>query len=144
MHVAGGGGGSDPGFFEQIGNSLFMGSRALVNTWVNSGGAAQQASFSVDIEQIPGLIAKYEQARDEMDEILQDAQELQRIPAPGEDEVSKQMVHDLRKKAGNDPGCLSWAVNDGRQRLQDQIDQLKQARLDYQNADEAATPRIQT
>lgn len=131
MLVAGGGGGT-----------YWPGQFASVNTWVNTDGGVQQATFSVDMDQVPGLIAKYEEAREMLDEILQDAQELRKVAPPGTDETSVQLADNLGRMAGGEEGCLSWAVTDGRQRIQDQIDQLKAALHDYQNADEAATPRI--
>lgn len=114
---------------------------AMVTTYVNSGGTAQKASFSVDIDQIPGLIAKYEEAQFKLHNILAKAQQLSNIAPPGGDEVSQKLATSLSEMAGHKEGCLSWAVDDGIKRLQSQIDQLKAAQNDYQATDEAATPR---
>ncbi|MDA3648239.1 hypothetical protein LZ318_18105 [Saccharopolyspora indica] len=113
--------------------------KAMIHTAVNSGGTAQAASFSVDIEQIPGLIAKYEEAQDKLDRILRKAQDLRYINGPGEDEVSQQLASALGEMAGDGEGCLSWAVNDARTRIQGMIDQLKAAQGTYTSTDEAAT-----
>lgn len=115
--------------------------KAMIHTAVNSGGTAQSASFSVDIEQIPGLIAKYEEAMEKLTDILTKAQQLQKIAPPGDDEVSKTLAKSLGEMAGNNEGCLSWAVNDARARIQSQIDQLKAAQGTYQNTDEDASIR---
>ncbi len=141
MHVPGGGGG-DSGFFDEFTSKI---SRAVVSTWINSGGTAQQASFSVDLEQIPGLIAKYEEARDKLRNILNKAQQLEQVGrsgAPGNDEVSKQLAQALGRTAGKEPGCLSWAVNDGIDRLNSQIEQLETAKRNYEASDDTANPRI--
>ncbi|MFI0470974.1 MULTISPECIES: hypothetical protein [Saccharopolyspora] len=115
--------------------------QATVHTAINSGGSAQAASFTVDIEQIPGLIAKYEDAREKMERILRKAQQLGNIQGPGEDEVSQRLVTSLNEMAGHNEGCLSWAVADGIKRLTSQIDQLKAAQREYQTTDENATAR---
>lgn len=115
--------------------------KAMIHTAVNSGGTAQSASFSVDIEQIPGLIAKYEEAQEKLNGILEKAQELKKIAPPGNDEVSKTLAKSLGEMAGDNEGCLSWAVNDARERIQSQIDQLKAAQGTYQNTDENASIR---
>lgn len=115
--------------------------KAMIHTAVNSGGTAQSASFSVDIEQIPGLIAKYEEAQEKLLDILNKAQDLQYINGPGKDEVSRKLAESLAEMAGSNEGCLSWAVNDARTRIQSQIDQLKAAQGTYQNTDEDASIR---
>ncbi|MBB5153798.1 hypothetical protein [Saccharopolyspora phatthalungensis] len=115
--------------------------KATIHTAINSGGTAKAASFSVDIEQIPGLIAEYEKARDKLSDILMTAQDLRYIKGPGEDDVSQKLAKALGEMAGDGEGCLSWAVNDARNRIQAQIDQLKAAQGTYQNTDEAATAR---
>ncbi|MER7015579.1 hypothetical protein ABT324_29445 [Saccharopolyspora sp. NPDC000359] len=115
--------------------------QATIHTAINAGGSAQAASFSVDIEQIPGLIAKYEEAQDKLGKILRKAQDLRYINGPGKDEVSQKLASALGEMAGDGEGCLSWAVNDARKRLQSQIDQLKAAQGTYTSTDEAATAR---
>ncbi|MDA3630792.1 hypothetical protein OU415_35570 [Saccharopolyspora sp. WRP15-2] len=114
---------------------------ATIHTAINSGGSAQAASFSVDIEQIPGLIAKYEEAQDKLLDIVQKAQELQNIAPPGDDEVSQKLASALGEMAGDGEGCLTWAVNDARSRIQSQIDQLKAALGTYKNTDDDASIR---
>lgn len=115
--------------------------KATIHTAVNAGGSAQAASFTVDVEQIPGLIAKYEEAQEKLEAILTKAQQLRKITPPGKDEVSRKLADSLGQMAGNDEGCLSWAVNDARKRIQSQIDQLKAAQSTYQNTDEDASIR---
>ncbi|MGW1677669.1 hypothetical protein [Saccharopolyspora sp. NPDC002376] len=114
---------------------------ATIHTAVNAGGSTQAASFSVDIDQIPGLIASYEDAREKMERILQKAQQLGSLQKPGEDEVSNRLTESLKEMAGHNEGCLSWAVADGVKRLTNQIDQLKAAQREYQTTDENATAR---
>lgn len=115
---------------------------AVVNTYVNAGGGVQQASFSVDIEQIPGLIEKYQEARAKLTRIKNNAFRLtSALSAPGEDEVSKQMTKELALKGQSDVGCLGHAVDEGIKRLTDQIEQLEAALRDYQNTDESAIAR---
>ncbi|MCI2424247.1 PE domain-containing protein [Saccharopolyspora sp. K220] len=129
-------------FFDGIVSAVDSASRmATIHTAINSGGTAKAASFSVDIEQIPGLIAKYEEAVEKLEQILMKAQQLRKVAPPGDDEVSKKLADSLGEMAGNNEGCLSWAVNDARKRLQTQIDQLKAAQGTYQSTDEAATAR---
>lgn len=129
-------------FFDGIGEAVAdMSRKATIHTAVNSGGSAQAASFTVDTEQIPGLIAKYEEAQEKLAGILQKAQDLRNINGPGKDEVSKKLAESLGEMAGDNEGCLSWAVNDARSRLQAQIDQLKAAQGTYQNTDADAAPR---
>ncbi|MEV6234164.1 hypothetical protein AB0L88_40500 [Saccharopolyspora shandongensis] len=115
--------------------------QATIHTAVNSGGSAQAASFTVDVEQIPGLITKYEEAQEKLGKILQKAQDLRYINGPGEDEVSQKLASALGEMAGDGEGCLSWAVNDARERIQAQINQLKAALGTYQNTDEDASIR---
>ncbi|WP_460956834.1 hypothetical protein [Parasphingorhabdus pacifica] len=113
---------------------------AQVSTYVNTGGTAQQASFSVDLDQAPGLLASYKDAREQLSKIATKAARLQLIGSPGDDEVSKKLVKDLGKMASSEPGCLLEAVNDGIKRLNEQIEQLENAINDYQAADENAKP----
>ncbi|MEY8040451.1 hypothetical protein [Saccharopolyspora cebuensis] len=123
--------------------------RAVVHTVVNTGSAggggagAAQASFSVDIEQIPGLIAKYEEARDLLVAIGESAVETENISRrrAGEDEVSGKVAEAMATMTSNEPGKLGWAVQQCITRIEDQISQLKAAQSGYQTADEAATPR---
>lgn len=139
MHTAGGGGGGS-WYTDAIGGVF-----AQASTWINVGNTAQKASFSVDMEQIPGLVEKYKQARDMLQDILTDATAVERLStngAPGTDEVSQGMSKAVARKAGFDTGCLSWAVNDSIKRLNDQITQLENAKRDYETSDQSATPRI--
>ncbi|WP_188984377.1 hypothetical protein [Saccharopolyspora thermophila] len=120
--------------------------RAVVNTFVNTRGASgaptvTQASFSVDLDQIPALIGKYEEARDKLEQTKFKARELQQIKAPGDDEVSKSMAAALERMAGNEPGGLAWVVDKTIERLNTQINQLKAAQQGYRTADENATPQ---
>lgn len=133
-------------FFDGVGNAVVTAGQkavrsATIHTAINSGGTAQAASFTVDIEQIPGLITKYEEAQDKLLDILTQAQRLRHINGPGDDEVSKRLASALGDMAGEDEGCLSWAVNDARARIQSQIDQLKAALGTYKTTDENATAR---
>ncbi len=141
MHTVGGAGGGGGSWFTDALGGVF----GQVSTWVNVGNSVQKASFSVDMDQIPGLIDKYKQAQDMMRDILQDAQQLERLGnrgAPGADEVSHNMAQAMARKASHDIGCLSWAVDDGYKRLEDQIAQLEAAKRDYEASDHTATPRI--
>ncbi|SDP88314.1 hypothetical protein SAMN04487905_111184 [Actinopolyspora xinjiangensis] len=118
--------------------------RALVATHVNSGGQAESAAYSVDLERIPGLIEKYEQARDKLREIDTKAGDLVQLGeagAPGNDEVSRRTARDFAAKADDDPGALWWAIRDGIERLTEQIEQLKAAKRGYEVSEEQATPR---
>lgn len=116
--------------------------QAVVNTHVNDGqGGVQQASFSVEVEQIPELVAQYTQARDKLEAIRQKAGELRTPPGPAEDEVSQKLARSLGAMAGEEPGKLAWVVSQTIERLNDQIAQLQAAQRDYQSTDEEATPR---
>ncbi|PKW14032.1 PE domain-containing protein [Saccharopolyspora spinosa] len=133
-------------FFDGVGNAVVTAGQkvarsATIHTAINSGGTAKAASFQVDIEQIPGLITEYEKAQDMLGRILRKAQDLQNVVPPGDDEVSERLASSLGEMAGNNEGCLSWAVNDARARIQSQIDQLKAALGTYQTTDENATAR---
>ncbi|SDY21924.1 hypothetical protein SAMN05216215_10227 [Saccharopolyspora shandongensis] len=133
-------------FFDGVANTVVtMGQKAVrsatIHTAINSGGSAQSASFTVDIEQIPGLITEYQKAQDKLGEILLAAQQLKKIAPPGDDEVSQRLSDALGEMAGENEGCLSWAVNDARARIQTQIDQLKAAQGGYQATDENASIR---
>ncbi|QGK68579.1 hypothetical protein GIY23_02540 [Allosaccharopolyspora coralli] len=116
------------------------GARYVVNTAVNSGGTAQAASFSVELDQIPALIAKYEDAQQKLQSIRRQASRLSTVGAPGNDEVSKNLAQALNDMATNGPGSLLDAVTDGINRVKHQIEQLKSAQQGYQQADESATP----
>ncbi|MHA6798560.1 hypothetical protein [Bounagaea algeriensis] len=116
--------------------------QALVNTHVNDGsGGVQQASFSVDVEQIPGLVAKYRGAQDKLRGIKRKAAELRELPGPAADEVSQKLAQSLGSMAGEEPGKLTWVVDATIDRLQNQIEQLEAAQRDYQSTDEEAIPR---
>ena len=116
--------------------------QALVNTHVNDGnGGVQQASFSVDAEQIPDLVAKYKEARDKLTAIRQKATELQEFTGPAEDEVSQKLARSLGRMASEEPGKLAWVVDKTIDRLTNQIEQLEAAQRDYRSTDEEATPR---
>lgn len=131
--VGGGGGGGAP--------------RAVVATHVNEGGAAKQVSYSVDLEQIPGLIAKYEEARERLHKILNKATEIERLGdnvSPGSDEVSRNSTKTLTGKAGEGQGGLAWSVRDAIDRISSQIDQLKAARTQYANSEDAARAEMPT
>lgn len=132
MFTVGGGGGP-------IGGVALTPLAAVVKTAVNVGGGVQQASFSVDLDQIPGLIAKYEEAREKLVAIQKKAGDLQNVVPPGDDEVSAKLASSLGEMAGSGDGKLGWAVSQAIERLQGQIDQLKAAQQGYQTSDENAT-----
>ncbi|GAA3363370.1 hypothetical protein [Saccharopolyspora gregorii] len=114
---------------------------ATINTTVNNGGVTSGASFSVDTDAIPGMIAKYEDARDELDKILAKAQRMREVEPPGDDPVSGASANAIRRLIGGEgEGGLSQAVSEAKKHLQGQIDQLNAALQDYRSADEAATP----
>ncbi|MHA6802514.1 hypothetical protein [Salinifilum ghardaiensis] len=125
-----------------MGLGLLQGSTALVNTHVNDGsGGVQQATFSVDVEQIPDLVAKYKEAREKLHGIRQKANDLQRPAEPAADEVSQKIKQSLGNMAGEEPGQLSWVVDKTIERLNNQIEQLEAAQRDYRATDDEATPR---
>lgn len=133
----------DPNLLAMSGMPGMMGAgagMAIISTIASSGGSAQQASFSVEIDQIPGLIAKYEEAQRKLAAIQDKAMQLKDVTPPGDDEVSAKLAQSLGEMAGDGDGKLSWAVTQGIERLQGQIDQLKSAQSSYQGADEQATP----
>ncbi|GAB2650872.1 hypothetical protein GCM10027271_05650 [Saccharopolyspora gloriosae] len=113
---------------------------ATINTTVNNGGVSSGASFSVDTDAIPGMIAKYEDARGELDEILNKVRNSGVLKPPGDDEVSKGAAESIKKLMGNSEGGITQVVTAARKHIQDQINQLKAAQKDYQSADDAATP----
>ncbi|MCA1193301.1 hypothetical protein [Saccharopolyspora sp. 6V] len=113
---------------------------ATINTTVNNGGVTSGASFSVDTDAIPGMIAKYEDARDELDKIIQVVSRSGFLKPPGDDEVSKSAAASIKKLMGNSEGGITQVVTGARKHIQDQIDQLKAAQQDYRSADDAATP----
>lgn len=112
---------------------------ATVNTTVDGGGGAQQASFSVEPDRIPAMIAKYEDAKDELDQILKAVSQSSRLKPPGDDEVSKSAAKAVKDLMGSTEG-ITKVVTDARNHLQHQIEQLKAAQQNYRAADEAATP----
>lgn len=112
---------------------------ATINTTVNNGGVSSGASFSVDTDAIPGMIAKYEDARGELLQILAVARRNETLQPPGDDKVSKLATAEIQKLMGGDQGIIR-IVSEARDHLQSQIDQLKAAQKDYQSADDAATP----
>lgn len=131
MLIAGGGGGGAP--------------RAVVSTHVNTGGTAQQVSYSVDLDQIPGLIAKYENARQKLTVILRKARDIDQLgdhARPGDDEVSRNATTTLLRKAGDSPGSLAWSVRDAIDRITSQIEQLKAAKAGYEANEEAAVSEM--
>ncbi|MEU6269867.1 hypothetical protein [Saccharopolyspora shandongensis] len=128
-------------FFDGVGNAVVTAGQkamrsATIHTAINAGGTATAAAFQVDIEQIPALLTAYKDAQDNLDQILFKAQQLQKIAPPGDDEVSDRLSSALGDMAGHNEGCLSWAVDDAKKRLQVQIEQLEAASRDYQNIDE--------
>ncbi|GAB2749765.1 hypothetical protein GCM10027174_25290 [Salinifilum aidingensis] len=89
-----------------------------VNTHVNDGsGGAEQPSFSVDVEQVPGLVEQHEKARDKLHDILRKTTDLQQVEGPGTDEVSQKLPQPLGDVTGEDPGKLAWVVNKTIERL---------------------------
>ncbi|MCP2262470.1 hypothetical protein LX15_006209 [Streptoalloteichus tenebrarius] len=110
---------------------------ATLRTWVNDGsGGVHQASFTVDPDQLPTLRAGLEAARDKLLDMRQDADFLQSIPAPGNEEVSRRAVENLTERAKDTEGGLSRAINDGIDRLQDIIDQIDAMSATYRRADD--------
>lgn len=112
---------------------------ATINTSVNSGGGTQQASFSVEPDRIPAMVAKYEDAKDELTDILRAVRRNGFISPPGDDEVSKAASKAISELMGSDEGIVK-VVTDARDHLQNQIEQLKAAQQAYKAADESATP----
>ncbi|WP_243791520.1 PE domain-containing protein [Saccharopolyspora gloriosae] len=113
---------------------------ATINTTVNNGGVSSGASFSVDTDAIPGMIAKYEDAREQLGEILNLTRRSGMLKPPGNDEVSKAAAKAIGDLMGGSDQGITKVVTDAREHLQEQINQLKAAQKDYQSADEAATP----
>ncbi|MFR9728626.1 hypothetical protein ACL03H_05300 [Saccharopolyspora sp. MS10] len=113
---------------------------ATINTTVNNGGVTSGASFSVDTDAIPGMIAKYEDALGELGSILRTVSASGFLKPPGDDEVSESAAQAIKSLMGNSNGGITHVVNGAIDHIQSQIDQLKAAQQDYRSADDAATP----
>lgn len=113
---------------------------ATINTTVNGANGPQAAAFRVDPDKIPAMIAKYEDARQELDRILTTVRRRTSIQPAGHDEVSEAAAQAIKDLIGTAPGGLTQVVTDARKHINNQIEQLKAAQQDYRAADESATP----
>ncbi|MEU6128335.1 hypothetical protein ABZ805_04090 [Saccharopolyspora sp. NPDC047091] len=113
---------------------------ATINTTINNGGVSSGASFSVDTDAIPALIAKYEDARDELDRIRFSMNRLEKIEPSGQDKISRASADSIKSIVSDQPGGLAHVLNEAKKHLENQIEQLRAAVNDYRGADDAATP----
>ncbi len=91
--------------------------------------------FRVHPEHVPVVVAGFEEAIRELDDIDRQAWELQEIGGPGDDQFSAQAAREIARQAGEEPGRHGWANQLYREALQHTIDNLH-AQLDaYQRAE---------
>jgi hypothetical protein len=129
-----------PENFQTVGGAAAVGSEmATLTAWVNDGkGGITQGKLKVEPDQLPTVKATWVQARDKFVAMQRTAQQLQFVPYPAEDGVSKQAVNNLRKAAGDGDGCLGKTLADCIARCDDLIHQTEQTMKLYQVADTSA------
>lgn len=101
-------------------------------------GTSMPGFFRVELDRLPQLLADLEAVRDKYEEIRWMSGDLRDIPAPGRDEVSTQAAMTLGQRAGDGHGELGWCATQGRQRVQEMIEQVNAIINTYRTADEAS------
>lgn len=91
--------------------------------------------FRVRPEHVPAVIAGFEEAIRELDEIRLQALDLQRIGAPGDDEFSAQAAREIARQASEEPGRHGWANQLYRDALQATVDNLHAQLATYQRTE---------
>ena len=124
----------------QVSNAAAVGAEmATLTTWVNDGkGGFTQGKLKVAPDQLPTVKAVWIQAQQEFIDMKNTATMLGNVGYPADDEVSKQAVNNLRKRAGSGEGCLGKAIDDSITRCQDLIDQTDKTMKLYNVADTSA------
>jgi hypothetical protein len=128
-----------PNTFQPAGAAAIGAEMATLATWASGGkGGFVQGKLKVAPDQLPTVKAAFVQAKEKFIAMQHTARQLENLPYPAEDEVSKNAVNNLRKAAGDTPGCLGKTLVDCIARCDDMINQVEQTMKSYQVADSSA------
>jgi hypothetical protein len=102
-----------------------------------AGLVASQIKFSVDPEQAQKLIDGLADARDRLQELYDQAQDLQWMSSPGKDLYSGVATLAIQQSAGMDEGGYGWASRKAFDTLNTTIQNIQAALETYKNQDQA-------
>jgi hypothetical protein len=93
--------------------------------------------FQLDLDQAPQTIAAFRQVAEGMRDLMDQAERLGNLPAPGLDAVSINAAKEIRHWAiSEEPGSLRWALASGALQLEKAADALEQSVATHRNLDE--------
>ncbi len=108
-----------------------------------SGLVASQTRFSVDPEQAQKLIEGLTEARDRLQELLNDSYQLTNISSPGKDPYSGFATLAIQRAGGTEPGGYGWANKEAYKALDNTINNIKASLENYKNQDQATADAFQ-
>lgn len=104
-----------------------------------AGLVATQTRFSVDPAQAQKLIDGLIDARDRLQELYNDSQQLTMISSPGKDPYSGFATLAIRRSGGTDEGGYGWANMKAYEALDNTIMNIQAALETYQTQEQATT-----
>lgn len=108
-----------------------------------SGLVAGQTKFSVDPQQAQKLIDGLVEARDRLQELLNQSYAISNISSPGKDPYSGFATLAIQRAGGTEPGGYGWANKAAFEALNNTIDNIQAALETYKNQDQATADAFQ-
>jgi hypothetical protein len=94
--------------------------------------------FQLDLDQAPQAIAAFRQVAQGMRDLMDQAERLGNVPAPGLDGVSVNAVKEIGQwAASEESGSLRWALASGALQLERAAKALERSLATHRNTDEA-------
>jgi len=93
--------------------------------------------FQLDLDQAPQAIAAFRQVAQGMRDLMDQAERLGNVPAPGLDAVSINAAKEIGQWAiSEEPGSLRWALESGAVQLEKAATALERSLASHRNTDE--------
>ena len=99
--------------------------------------------FQLDLDQAPQTIAAFRQVAEGMRDLMDQAERLGNVPAPGLDAVSIDAAKAIRHwSISEEPGSLRWALASGALQLEKAADALEESVAAHRNLDEVNAAQL--
>lgn len=104
-------------------------------------GSAQH--FQIDLDQAPQAITRFQQAAQDMRDLMMEAADLINLKAPGLDEVSINAANEIsRWTSTGEPGSLLPALESGAIQLEQAAEALQRSLALHRDTDEASAAQL--
>lgn len=99
--------------------------------------------FRIDLDQAPQTIARFQQAAQEMRDLMREAAELFNVTPPGLDAVSVDAATEIRQwSVSGEPGSLLPALESGAIQLEQAAEALQRSLALHQDTDETSAAHL--